>query len=213
MSVIGPRAPSRSATLLLVAAAHGIVLWLIWRVRVPVEKQPDTFASVMFFLPQAKSQAAITAPRAVRANRASHSMPAPQPLPAQSATAITLAATPAARIDWSAQLAGTARAEVDREAKARKQLLAVTRSYALEIDPRDSGRAPASTFRWYEAGIHHIDTRGNLPVLVLNDHCALLMFIIPLCRIGHVEIHGDLFEGAAAAHDEDLSPAVRRVPP
>ena len=58
-----------------------------------------------------------------------------------------------------------------------------------------------------------IDTRGQLPVLVLNDHCALLMFIIPLCRIGHIESRGDLFDGAAAAHDSRLAtPGPNDVP-
>ena len=34
---------------------------------------------------------------------------------------------------------------------------------------------------------------------------VLLLFIIPACRIGHIEIHGDLFDGAATAHDERLA--------
>jgi hypothetical protein len=209
MSVLEPRAQSRSATLLLVAAAHGLVVWGIWQMRAPVDKEVETFASVMFFVPQPPSHrapSASTSP-ARSAIRPKQSIPAPvsQPQPAESGTAITLPAAPSSRIDWSAQLEATARAELDQEDKARKQLRALTRKFELEPDPRNPGRAPASTFHWYEAGIHHIDTRGSLPVLVLNDHCALLLFIIPACRIGHIESRGDLFDGAAAAHDERLA--------
>ena len=216
MSVFGPRAQSRSTTLLLAAAVHGLILWGIWRVRMPVARQIETFTSVMFFLPQAhRAAAAGTTPPAVRANRARQALPAPAqtPQPAESAATITLPAAPSARIDWSSQLAGIAQAELDREAIARNQLRALTRRFEVDPDPRNPGLAAPSTFRWYEAGIHHIDTRGQLPVLVLNDRCALLMFIIPLCRIGHIEIHGDLFEGAAAAHGDRLAtPGANEAP-
>jgi hypothetical protein len=207
MSVLGPRAQSRCTTLLVVVAVHGLVLWGIWRVRAPVDKEVATFASVMFFVPQAVSHRPppTTTPPASSAKPAQRSIPAPVPQPVESGAAITLPAAASARIDWSAQLEGAARTVLDQEEIARQQLGALTRRYVVAADPRNPGPAPASTFRWYEAGIHRIDTRGSLPVLVLNDHCALLMFIVPLCRIGHIEIHGDLFEGAAAAHDERLA--------
>jgi len=179
------------------------VLWLIWRVRTPVEPQVETFASVMFFFQESASHRTDSSRAAAHTVRKSIRAPAPQP--AESATANTLPATPAARIDWSAQLERSARAELDQEEKAGKQLTALTRRFVVEADPLNPGRAPASTFHWYEAGIHRIDTRGPLPVLLLNDHCALLMFIIPACRIGHIEIHGDLFDGAAAANGDRLA--------
>jgi hypothetical protein len=215
MSVLGPRAQSRSAALLVVAAVHGLMLWGIWQVRTPVAKEVETFASVMFFVPEAASQhpPAATTPRAPGPSRPRQSLPAPPPQPAESATALTLPATPSARIDWSGQLGGIAQAELDQEAKARKQLRALTRRFEVEPDPRNPGPAAASTFRWYEAGTHRIDTRGSLPVLHLNDHCVMLMFIIPFCRIGHIEIHGDLFDGAAKAHGDRLAtPGPNEVP-
>ena len=212
MSVIGPRAQSRSATLLIAAAVHGLILWAIWRVRVPVAKEVESFASVMFFLPQPAGPRTPARP-APSASHARQAPPAPPLQPPQSTTAITLPVAPSARIDWSAQLASSARTELDLEDKARKQLRAVTRRFDVDPDPRNPGRAPASTFRWYEAGIHHIDTRGSLPVLVLNDRCAMLMFILPVCRIGHIEIHGDLFDCAAKAHGDRLAtPGPNEVP-
>jgi hypothetical protein len=108
-------------------------------------------------------------------------------------------------VDWSAQLAGAASAALDKEETARKQLDALTRKFRIEPDPRNPGAAPTSTFHWYEAGIHRIDTRGPLPVLHLNDRCALLLFVLPACLLGHMEARGDLFEGAATAHEERLA--------
>jgi hypothetical protein len=208
MSIFGPRAPSRSATLLIVAAVHGLVLWGIWRVRAPVVPEIETFASVLFFIPEAASPrpSASISPRGRTPNRTRSAVPATAlPAATASGTAITLPAAPAARIDWRGQLAGIARDELDQEEKARKQLRVLTRRFEGDPDPLDPGRAPASTFRWYEAGIHHIDTRGSLPVLQLNDRCVMLLFILPFCRIGHIESHGDLFDGAAQAHAERLA--------
>jgi hypothetical protein len=215
MSVFGPRAQSRCTTLLVVAAVHGLMLWGIWQVRTPAAKELETFASVMFFVPEAASQhtTAATTARAVSASRDRRSLPAARPQPAESVTSISQPATPSARIDWSGQLGGIAQAELDQEAKARKQLRALTRSFEVQPDPRNPGPAAASTFRWYGAGIHHIDTRGSLPVLQLNDHCVMLMFIIPFCRIGHIEVHGDLFDDAARVHDARLAtPGPNEVP-
>src|SRR5580698_129907 len=115
MSVFGPRAQSRSTTLLLVAAVHGLIWWGIWRARAPLAQEVETFASVMFFVPKAASQhtSAATPARALSTNRARQSLPARLPQPAESDTAITLPAAPSARVDWSAQLAGIAQAELD----------------------------------------------------------------------------------------------------
>ena len=122
MSVLGPRAQSRSATLLIAVAVHGLILWAIWRVRVPVAEEVESFASVMFFLPQAVVPRTL-APAAPIASDARQASPAASQLqPAQSTTDLTLPATPGPPIDWSAQLASGARAELDLEEQARKQL-------------------------------------------------------------------------------------------
>jgi hypothetical protein len=221
MSVLGPRVQSRSATLLIVLVAHGLLLWGIGRVRTPVTAEVETFVSMLSFVTQTPSQRMTASiPPATGQSAATHQRAAGlsrRPLlvpPLQdSATAITLPTKPRMRIDWTAQLQGAARTEVDQEETARKQLRALTRRYEVDPDPRNPGLAPSRNYRWYEAGIHRIDTRGQLPVLVLNDRCVMLMFILPFCRIGHIEIHGDLFDGAAAVHDEKLStPGPNEVP-
>jgi hypothetical protein len=233
----GSRIPSRTTVLLVVAAVYGLAGWLLWRVRAPMQPEVETFASVLFFIPEAASSRSGTsvsqisdqAPRRRPAGHASSSLTASPgspahstrqsplvllPPPADSGTAITLPTTAGANVDWTAQLAGAANAALDQEQKARKRLDTVTRKFVVEEpDPRNPTRVPSSAFRWYDAGIHRIDTRGPLPVLHLNDHCVMILFIMPACLIGHIDIHGDLFEGAAAAHDARLAtPGPNDVP-
>ena len=163
----GGAVSARLFMVLVVVAAHGLVLWLFWRVRAPVNDEVETFTSFV--------------------------------------NAITLPAPPGAGVDWSAQLPGAAQAELDNEDKLHEQLGALLRKFRIEDDPRNPHPAPSSSFRWYDAGIHRIDTRGSLPVWHLNDRCVMLAFIFPACAIGHIEAHGDLFDGAAAAHAERLA--------
>jgi hypothetical protein len=33
-----------------------------------------------------------------------------------------------------------------------------------------------------------------MPIVWINDHCVLVMFIIPLCNFGHDGPNGDLFK-------------------
>ncbi len=219
MPRLGPRAQSRAATWVVVAVVHGVALWVIWQVRVPIANEVESFTSVMIFIPEAgvSRTAALKAPatdpvtRRRRVGQTANQENTPQPPrsiappPIDTSTATTLPAVPGAGIDWSAQLKDAAAAALDREAKARQQLGALNRRYVLAADPLNPDRAPASTFRWYGAGVHRIDTRGSLPVLHLNDRCLLVMFIIPACLIGHIETHGDLFDGAAAAHSDTLA--------
>jgi hypothetical protein len=201
---------ARLFMVLVVVAAHGLVLWLFWRVRAPVIDEVETFTSLMFFVP-APQPAAPAAPVTHRAGRAaaigntSPAAPVALPPPPDTGTAITLPAPPGAGVDWSAQLPGAAQAELDNEKKLHEQLGALLRKFRIEDDPRNPHPAPSSSFRWYDAGIHRIDTRGPLPVWHLNDRCVMLAFIFPACAIGHIEAHGDLFDGAAAAHAEKLA--------
>ena len=193
---------ARLFIVLVLVAAHGLVLWLFWRVRAPVIDEVETFTSLMFFVPAPQHASPKNTPPA-----APVALP---PLP-DTGTAITLPApptlpaAPSAGVNWSAQLPGAAQTELDNEKRSHEQLGALLRKFRIEDDPRNPHPAPPSSFRWYDAGIHRLDTRGSLPVWHLNDHCVLVAFIFPACAIGHIEIHGDLFEGAAAAHDEKLA--------
>jgi len=210
----------RSAIALLILAAHGLALWLCSRTPVPVAAEVETFTSIMFFVPGASqgapgpslqpaapTSAASAAHAAGRPPAVAIAPQAPAALlpPAATSTAITLPAPPAAGVDWSEELTGAAKTTLENERKASEQLGALLRKFRIEEDPRNPGRTGQGGFRWYDAGIHRLDTRGFLPAWHLNDRCVLVAFIFAACAIGHIEIHGDLFDGAAAAHDETLA--------
>ena len=205
------RVPTRTAMAVLVVAAHGLVLWMFWRVRTPVDAEVETFTSILFFVP-APSPAQGARPSATvstgRPSRAAASVArarvALQPQ-TDASTAITLPAPPAAGVDWSAQLSGAAKATLESEKTTAEQLGALLRKFRIEDDPRSPHPAPASSFRWYDAGIHRFDTRGPVPVWHLNDRCVVVALIFAACALGHIEIHGDLFEAAATVHDEKLA--------
>jgi len=116
-------------------------------------------------------------------------------------------APPGAAVDWSTELSAATDSTLKKEKHARDQLGVLTRKFVVESDPRDPRRTANREFRWYDAGIHRIDTRSPIPVLHLNDRCVLIAFIFPACAIGHIEIHGDLFQNMATALDESEATA------
>lgn len=196
---------ARRLIVLLVMAAHGLVLWLFWRERAPVENEVEAIPSVMFFFPEPYQSTLQPSIHPIDRGAPRSSAPvAPLP-PAATSPALVPSAPPRAGIDWSAQLTGAANATLADEKKTREQLGALLRKFHSDADPRDPLPDPRSGFRWYDAGIHRFDTRGFLPAWHLNERCVLVAFIFAACAIGHIEEHGDLFDGAAARHDEMLA--------
>lgn len=193
--------PSRITAILLVAAAHGLALRAFWRVPVQEVEEAETFTSILIPVPSPATPRGAFHARRIPTTAAAPS--APSVRQADSTTAITLpAAVPGAGVDWRAELAGAADAALQKEQRARELAGALTRKYVVAPDPRNPGRTTIREFRWYEAGIHRIDTRAPIPGLWLNDHCVLIAFVMPACKIGHIEIHGDLFDKRAIALDE-----------
>lgn len=218
MAARSTRISSRTTAFLVVAAAHGLVLWVFWRVEGAPVDETEVFTSVLFFLPATSERGVARAPalknRAVRSSAghpgrqsAAPEIPVSPPPLSQPSNAITLPVSPDAAVDWPAQLRGAADAALEKEQRARRQLGALTRKFVLEPDSRNPGPAPRDEFRWYDAGIHRIDTRSIIPVLHVNDHCVLIAFIMPACVIGHIEIHGDLFEKMDATQGDKAATA------
>jgi hypothetical protein len=219
MSAGRSRIASRTTTLLVLIAAHGLIFWALWRVEVTPPKEIETFVSTLIWVPAppgtsrlpAKSIVTRTTTARARTATAATSRAGPPlillPEPPATNSAITLPPAPRANIDWSGQISDAAHSTLEKEAREAELLDALTRKYHLPDDPRDPHPLPGTGFRWYVAGAHRIDTRGSLPVLHLNDRCALVLFVLPVCLIGHIEIHGDLFENAAALHDEKTATA------
>jgi hypothetical protein len=206
MAAGSARLTSRTTTVLVLVGAHGLVLWLMEREQVALPTEPEVFTSLLFWAPPAQPirQRSVARPpvAAMRSLRPPSFPPAPEP---DSGTAIAVPAPPGAQVDWSLALSDAAAAALEREKRSREQLGAVMGRRAVEDDPRNPHPGPRSAFRWSDSGIHRIDTRSFIPGFWLNDHCVLIAFIVPACKIGHIEIHGDLFEGAAAVHDEKLA--------
>jgi hypothetical protein len=210
------RVRARLTSVLLVVAAHILAFIAILQIRVPPEKEvDDSFTSVMFFISEAPGAPAAPA-AAIPLGRRSGERSATSMSTATDdvGTAITLpsptappstAASP--KTDWYGQLEGAADATLESVRQREAQAGALTRKYRLEPDPRDPHAAGTKGFRWYDAGIHRIDTRGSIPVLHVNERCVLLAFIIPACVIGHIEAHGDLFDDAERAQGERLATA------
>jgi hypothetical protein len=215
MPAFSSRIPSRTTTLLVVAAAHGLVLWGFWRVPVPVEEEAETFTSILFPLPATPwtpTVHAVAPSGATSRVRRTPLTPAPQPAPAPRQADTTAAIKPpsavsGAAVDWSAQLTGAADSALNKEQQQRDQLGALTRKFVIEADPLNPGHGSRPGFRWYNAGTHRIDTRSPIPVLHLNDRCLLVAFILPFCTIGHIEIHGDLFQNMLTTLDENEATA------
>jgi hypothetical protein len=210
MSAGRSRIASRTTTLLVLIGAHGVILWAVWRNEGPSPEEIETFTSTMLWMPapeHAPPTARPVAPRTSAGHARATSPLTLLPQPPAASSAISVPPAPQANIDWSAQLSDAANSTLDQERHEAELLGALTRKYRPPDDPRDPHPDPVTGFRWYQAGSHRIDTRGSLPVLRLNDRCALVLFIMPICFIGHIEIHGDLFENAAALHDEKTSTA------
>jgi hypothetical protein len=219
MSAGRSRIASRTTTLLVLIAAHGLILWAVWRIEVPGPAEIETFTSTMIWMPgadHAHQQAPHRVVPRATAGRPRTATSDPRravpplvllPPPPDASSAITAPPAPQANIYWSTQLSDAANSTLEKERQEAELLGALTRKYHLADDPLAPHPDAATGFRWYNAGSHRIDTRGSLPVLHLNDRCALVLFIIPICLIGHIEIHGDLFENAAALHDEKTSTA------
>ena len=171
MPVRSARIPSRTTTLLVVAIAHALVLWVFWRAPLPPAEETETFISTLLPVPANSAGTTIPATRPSPARSGTRRAPlpyvpqaAPIHLDPDAPTAITLSpAVPGGTVDWSAQLTGAADSALRKEREARDQSGALTHKFVLEADPRNPGRTTNREFRWYDAGIHRIDTRGPIP--------------------------------------------------
>jgi hypothetical protein len=209
------RVRARFTCVLLVAAVHVLAFLAILQIHVAPVQEVEGFTTVAFFLPAAPHAPAtqVFAAPGIRRSVPGPTVQVPSEPEGQS-TAITLpshvATQPAAvssKIDWYGQLEAAAAATLASDERHERQLGALVRPYQPEHDPGNPSATDLKDFRWYDAGVHRIDTRGPVPVLHLGDRCVLIAFVVPVCAIGHIETYGDLFDNAARVHDERLATA------
>jgi hypothetical protein len=139
---------------------------------------------VMILLPEPESLPETTPPaQVVQAPRLAN----PEQLPVQSPQVNTAPADSTApvalpQIDWQQEM----------ERSAKKKADATPWQSAVP-----KAKKPKSEFGWSHARTNRIehDKATGATVFNINDHCALLYFLIPVCRLGKIKPRGDLFEG------------------
>ncbi|MEJ0005931.1 MAG: hypothetical protein WDM77_05955 [Steroidobacteraceae bacterium] len=204
-------AHSRFTVVLLVAAVHAVLLWLIWRVRVEHQETEEEFGSAFFFAaPEQAKRPDRKRPDARRrpAHRTMSSTPAAA-VPSQAAAEIAVPAlppqpVPGASVDWQQQMGVVAAAVIEQGKDDARRAGALMRN----LQPSDAFQ-PLHEKRhdsdWYLAHTHLVYSASGVPMLVLTQPCAVVIFIIKDCTIDRIEPHGALFEYMIQETDAALS--------
>jgi hypothetical protein len=178
---------SRVLSLLAAVLAHIALIVLITSGRVHDEPLADESSLVLMFisLDAIVTHAAPPVPSpesSLRARQTPGRRSSSLPLRRESTSA---AADPP--VDWSRESELAALRQVDGIEAARER----------DRDFRTEPGAPPPDFRWDRSRTHRIEpipTGGT--IIHLNDRCFLVIsgLIMPMCTIGKIEAHGDLFE-------------------
>jgi hypothetical protein len=91
------------------------------------------------------------------------------------------------RVDFQMELKRSAQAMIDREEEKDRQANALERRPGVP-DSLKPKKSEDSSFRWS----YRAEPRNPLEVR-LNEHCSLLMGIVPVCTLGKIPVRGDLF--------------------
>jgi hypothetical protein len=200
----------RAALLLLVLAVHLAVFFLFAALRSPVSRTKDTgLPSIAFWVPLFEPKSApetqptgpvprvdgtMRMPRVPSAARTPQRV-APNPVapePTPESTAITPPAVP----DWRHELEIAANNQLASAERRRREpsVLAPHDFSAVKPGSTDHSRAE---FGWDHAATHRVE---ELPaggwLINISDHCAIaiVLMIMPVCKIGTIPARGDLFE-------------------
>jgi hypothetical protein len=113
--------------------------------------------------------------------------------------------TPApAPVDWYKEAELAASRQAASLENSRQRAAGFT---ALEAN-REPRNTPSSKpeFRWSHAQTHRIEPLPEGGTLVwINDRCFLVLNggVLPLCSLGKIDVHGDLFEHMRDAPEPD----------
>ena len=192
--------PSRVIALTAILLAHVLVLRLLRLMETrPVGSAESEPPMVLLLLPALRC----APPRPVTVQRDDLRSAKPPVLPEPSQpTPIEVApqagpeaAEPPTLIDWANEAAIVAKGRLGDAAKAAEQAAALS-SWRSHVMP--GPLKPGPQFRWDYANTHRIEAaaRGGI-VVNITDRCAIVftgLFMLGGCRIGHQEVHDDLFE-------------------
>ena len=218
----------RAVVFFAVAVAHVLLLYGLAASRRPVlAPTSDEPAIVSLWIPTAKStsrtdeipaDAAGAHSRPTRARSASRnprvapisqSQPAPTAAPAwEPLTAApesdhsTNSGVPATSgsIDWYGEAGFSASRALSGAAEKRRQASA----FVAPPPPPSLARPPPAGYRfgWSEVATQRFRVVNGVPILRINERCAVAFFILAGCMIGKIEARGDLFQ-----HMHDPPPA------
>jgi hypothetical protein len=192
---------SRPLVFLVVLLAHGVVAILLIRERSrqPAPAEPPSPLILMYLNTpsptqerrSAESKPAVSAVQGRKTRDSNQGGKAPD-----AAAAIqNIPMPPAPKIDWAheaslAVASSVAKAEIE---KTYRNLAGLSQAQ-LEWLMRNRFEPMPPEFQWDHAHTHRIESEDGMPIVWINDHCVLVMFIIPLCNFGHDEPKGDLFK-------------------
>ncbi len=175
---------TRVLPLIAVIAIHVVLIAsLLISSRIPWRFVDSGDSIVMILLPQSPPRPETTTPERVVtvqpeiSRRVEAKAPQPDTTPMDSTAPVALPP-----IDW--QLEG-------ERAAARK-------AQERPWQSADESKKPhTAEFGWSHARTHRIekDPESGLAILNLNEHCSLVAFVLPGCRIGKIKPRGDLFDG------------------
>jgi hypothetical protein len=96
------------------------------------------------------------------------------------------------RLDWAREAEISASRQLVQEDEARRLAAPFSHDFT---EPTPAHRQPP--FRWSRAHTQRIEQLPSGGTLVrLNDRCVLVfaVMVLPICQIGKIPVHGDLFE-------------------
>ena len=192
---------TRALPLIAVVGIHVVLITgFLISSRIPWRLVDSSDSSVMILLPQSPPRPETTTLKneVTARPRLAHRIAAPAEMPEPVATPVESTAPVAIPpVDW--QL------ESERVAERKAQ----ETPWQPTADPTKQHKAE---FGWSHARTHRLekDPQSGLPVLNLNDHCALFALIVPGCRVGKIKPRGDLLDGMK---DPDRPSSVPDAPP
>ncbi len=192
--------PSRVIALIAILLAHVVLLRLLRLAAIRPDGSAESEPAMVLLLLPALRPAPPRPPTVHREELQSTrprvvpepSLAAPIEVPPEPAPEAT---EPPALIDWANEAAIAAKGRLEDADRAAAQAAALSnwRSHVMP-GPLQPGRQ----FRWDYASTHRVEAiaRGGI-VINITDRCSIVftgLFVLGGCKIGHQEVHGDLFE-------------------
>ena len=177
---------AKAGPLIAVIAIHVAALAVILNSSRSLRQFVESAGSlVMILLPEPPPRPETTPPEHVtRSHRRTNPRRLlPQAPHVKEAPADSTAPVALPRIDWRQELEHAAQRKAD-----------VTPWQAVVPKTDKKSKHDRVWKHWREHRIE-VDKETGIPVLNLGEHCVLIAFLIPGCRIGRIKPRGDLFDG------------------